>query len=219
MGTPVGVAVSPSGAVYYGDASLDTVRVDRGGDDMSRFGRRTFLGSSAGVAAGVAAAGAVPAGRRRRRRGAARSGRWRRAACAAGPPGPLRAGGLTVNGAVDPVGVDPDDCSFAWTLQRVGRAARADGLPDRGAADRPGPRRRRLGQRSGAVGPTGLRRLRAGRRWRPTRRTSGPCRRAGYGDTVGTDVGSGALHDGAAAPATGRRSGCARPAAPRSPTV
>ena len=29
---------------------------------------------------------------------------------------------LTVNGLVDPVGVDPDDCSFAWTLQASGRA-------------------------------------------------------------------------------------------------
>ena len=40
---------------------------------------------------------------------------------AAPPPGPLRATGLTVNGATDPVGVDPDDCSFAWTLQASGR--------------------------------------------------------------------------------------------------
>jgi len=27
VGTPVGVAVSPSGAVYFSDGSLDTVRV------------------------------------------------------------------------------------------------------------------------------------------------------------------------------------------------
>ena len=39
----------------------------------------------------------------------------------AGPPGALRASALTVNGLVDPVGVDPDDCSFAWTLQGPGR--------------------------------------------------------------------------------------------------
>ena len=44
-----------------------------------------------------------------------------RVAALAGPSGPLRAGGLTVNGAVDPVGVDPDDCSFAWTLHASGR--------------------------------------------------------------------------------------------------
>jgi alpha-L-rhamnosidase len=45
----------------------------------------------------------------------------RRTAAAAGPSGPLRAGSLTVNGVVDPVGVDPDDCSFAWTLRAPGR--------------------------------------------------------------------------------------------------
>ena len=31
MVTPTGVAVSPSGAVYYSDAGADTVRVIRGG--------------------------------------------------------------------------------------------------------------------------------------------------------------------------------------------
>ena len=36
--------------------------------------------------------------------------------------GPLRAGGLTVNGLTGPVGVDPDGCSFAWTLRGPGRA-------------------------------------------------------------------------------------------------
>ena len=39
----------------------------------------------------------------------------------AGPPGPLRARGLTTNGTIDAVGVDPNDCSFAWTLQARGR--------------------------------------------------------------------------------------------------
>ncbi len=29
---------------------------------------------------------------------------------------------LTVNGLADPVGVDPDGCSFAWTLHASGRA-------------------------------------------------------------------------------------------------
>ena len=38
-------------------------------------------------------------------------------------PGPLRATGLTVNGLTNPVGIDPDGCSFAWTLQATGRAA------------------------------------------------------------------------------------------------
>ena len=88
---------------------------------MSRFGRRTFLASSAGVAAGTAAAGALlgeahppdAAGAERALDGTD--------ALAAPPPGPLRATGLTVNGATDPVGVDPDDCSFAWTLRASGR--------------------------------------------------------------------------------------------------
>ncbi len=38
------------------------------------------------------------------------------------PPGPIRAGGLSVNGLVDPVGVDPDAVWFAWTLQATGRS-------------------------------------------------------------------------------------------------
>ena len=89
---------------------------------MSRFGRRTFLASSAGVAAGAAvgsastwplatpdAADAVlrPLGK---------------AGALAGASGLLRAGGLMVNGLSDPVGVDPDDCSFAWTVQARGRS-------------------------------------------------------------------------------------------------
>jgi len=87
---------------------------------VSRFGRRTFLGSSAGVAAGTVAAGTAAAGAPRA--GAEDAERpLRGTGVLAGPPGPLRAGGLTVNGAVDPVGVDPDDCSFAWTLQASGR--------------------------------------------------------------------------------------------------
>jgi alpha-L-rhamnosidase len=32
--------------------------------------------------------------------------------------------GVTVNGVVDPLGVDPDDCSFAWTLTSTGRNVR-----------------------------------------------------------------------------------------------
>ena len=87
---------------------------------MSRFGRRTFLASSAGVAAGAAAAGALPgvagpAGAADAERALGGTG-----VLAAPPPGPLRAGALTVNGATDPVGVDPDDCSFAWTLRASG---------------------------------------------------------------------------------------------------
>ncbi|HEY6425696.1 MAG TPA: family 78 glycoside hydrolase catalytic domain, partial [Acidimicrobiales bacterium] len=50
-----------------------------------------------------------------------------RAAAAAPASGPLRAGSLSVNGLVDPVGVDADDCSFAWTLKATGRAAAQTG--------------------------------------------------------------------------------------------
>jgi len=88
---------------------------------VSRFGRRTFLASSAGVAAGVAATGGslplVLAGE------AEADERVARAFDATGrPSGPLRAGGLTVNGLTNPVGIDPDGCFFAWTLQASGRA-------------------------------------------------------------------------------------------------
>jgi alpha-L-rhamnosidase len=87
---------------------------------VSRFGRRTFLASSAGVAAGAAAAGAPVTLGSATGSGAAERLVGREGAAAA--PGPLRAGGLTVNGLADPVGIDPDDCSFAWTLQASGRA-------------------------------------------------------------------------------------------------
>ncbi len=87
---------------------------------MSRFGRRTFLASSAGVAAGAAAGAALPIG------SVDASGAAERPAEVAGgltgAHGPLRAGGLTVNGLTDPVGIDPDGCFFAWTLQGPGRA-------------------------------------------------------------------------------------------------
>ena len=90
------------------------------------FGRRTFLASSAGLAAGAAVAttgapdvglldSSDPAG------GAVRDARVVAAKAPAG--GPLRPGGLTVNGLTDPVGIDPDDCSFAWRLSATGRAA------------------------------------------------------------------------------------------------
>ena len=119
MGTPVGVAVTLRGALYYADASADTVRVPspRGGH-VSRFGRRTFLASSAGVAAG-----AVAGDRRRVGVPGHAGGAADRSRPVPPPPigGPLRAGGLTVNGVTDPVGIDPDDCSFAWTLPALGR--------------------------------------------------------------------------------------------------
>jgi hypothetical protein len=89
---------------------------------VNRFGRRTFLSSSAGVAAGALATGAM---------GGTGSGTGSGAAervagmldAPAPRPAPLRANGLTVNGLTGPVGVDPDDCSFAWTLHAKGRGA------------------------------------------------------------------------------------------------
>jgi alpha-L-rhamnosidase len=89
---------------------------------VSRFGRRTFLASTAGVAAGAAAAGAaLPLG------STDGSGAAERlvgvVGASARADGPLRAGALTVNGLTDPMGIDPDGCFFAWTLQATGRGA------------------------------------------------------------------------------------------------
>ena len=142
------------------------------GRDMSRFGRRTFLASSAGVAAGAAAAGALPAGSPGVRRGGRASGRWHawRRWPAARPAAGRRAHGQR---AVDPVGVDPDGCSFAWTLHASGRepcsrrpTASWCGGPTRPTAASPGTavRCRRPGRPSS---PT------RDRRSPPTRRTSG----------------------------------------------
>ena len=89
---------------------------------MSRFGRRTFLGSSAGVAAGAVTAGAMGPTVSVPEAGAAEHvvGMFD---APAPQPAVLRARGLTVNGLSDPVGIDPDDCAFAWTLHAKGRGA------------------------------------------------------------------------------------------------
>ena len=99
---------------------------------MSRFGRRTFLASSAGVAAGAASAGAAlplgPGGSGDEfGAGAAVRPSGTSGGDLASAHGPLRAGTLTVNGLTDPVGVDPDGCFFAWTLQAPGRAVAQTG--------------------------------------------------------------------------------------------
>ena len=52
----------------------------------------------------------------------------------------LSARGFTVNGAVDPLGVDPDDCSFAWMLTSPDRNARQRGYRIRVQRDDPGLR-------------------------------------------------------------------------------
>ena len=92
---------------------------------MTRFGRRTFLTSSAGVAAGAAvlAGEVLPAGP-----GVGAAQRVTGVLAGATSSGPLRAGRLTVNGLTNPVGIDPDDCSFAWVLQATGRAVRQTGF-------------------------------------------------------------------------------------------
>ena len=92
---------------------------------MSRFGRRRFLASSAGIVAGAASASAV--GGLPQEDAAALDGVFSQA----GAPGVsrrlLHAAGLTVNGIVDPLGVDPDGLWFAWTLRAGGRSARQSG--------------------------------------------------------------------------------------------
>ena len=92
---------------------------------MTRFGRRTFLASTAGVVAGTAA-GALAGGPDATPAGAADMGSPFSPAsgAAAGPPGAPRPGPLTVNGLNDPVGVDPDGVSFSWNLQASGRGVR-----------------------------------------------------------------------------------------------
>jgi alpha-L-rhamnosidase len=94
---------------------------------VSGFGRRAFLSSSAGVAAGAAVGAALGTPGEDTAAGAAgprtllsESGLQAQPA----RPGALGADGLTLNGLVDPVGVDPDGCFFAWTLHAAGRQAR-----------------------------------------------------------------------------------------------
>ena len=85
------------------------------------FGRRAFLASGVGLSAGVVAAGALDA--RAAEGTVAAPDRTQRVTGATTTSGSPHAASLTVNGLVDPVGVDPDDCSFAWTLTAAGRGA------------------------------------------------------------------------------------------------
>jgi alpha-L-rhamnosidase len=82
------------------------------------------LASGVGLSAGAVVAGAVG---ERAAEGAVAAQRRSGAAAGLSAAGSgsalLRAGSPTVNGLVDPVGVDPDDCSFAWTLTAGGRGA------------------------------------------------------------------------------------------------
>jgi alpha-L-rhamnosidase len=89
----------------------------------SRISRRRFLASSGGVAAGavladaVAHAAATNADTASSPRSAAAVYLVEATSSSVVP----RTQELTVNGSVAPLGVDPDDCSFAWTLQALGR--------------------------------------------------------------------------------------------------
>jgi alpha-L-rhamnosidase len=85
------------------------------------FGRRAFLASGIGVSAGAVVAGAV--GEQAVDGTMSAQRRTGSVAGSTATPGSLHAASLTVNGLVDPVGIDPDDCSFAWTLGAGGRGA------------------------------------------------------------------------------------------------
>jgi alpha-L-rhamnosidase len=90
----------------------------------SSFGRRAFLGSGAALTAGAVVAGTLAETGGDAAGGAMRqTGRVGRTGVTANPRGPLRAGSLTVNGLSPAVGIDPDDCQFAWTLRAGGRGA------------------------------------------------------------------------------------------------
>ena len=103
------------------------------------FGRRAFLASGVGLSAGVVAADALDA--RAAVGTVAGQRRVGSAAAATATSSSLHAASLTVNGLVDPVGVDPDDCSFAWTLTAAGRDnSRRE--PDARGQEGPAPERR-----------------------------------------------------------------------------
>ncbi|HSZ38102.1 MAG TPA: family 78 glycoside hydrolase catalytic domain [Acidimicrobiales bacterium] len=92
------------------------------------FGRRAFLGSGVALSAGAAAATAPGATGRDAVSGAVlRTGAEDVVGVAAVPRGTLQAGSLTVNGLETAVGIDPDDCQFAWTLRSGGRGAMQNG--------------------------------------------------------------------------------------------
>ncbi len=92
------------------------------------FGRRTLLGSGMALSAGAVAAGALAdAGGETAGGALAGAARVGEIGATAIPRGPLRAGVLTVNGLSSAVGIDPDDCRFAWTLRSAGRGATQNG--------------------------------------------------------------------------------------------
>ena len=218
MGTPVGRrGVAVGGAVLrrrrprHGAGDRDGSRVA-----VSRFGRRTFLASSAGVAAARR-----PRARRRctaaRRSGAAaRAARAaRRAAARAGPAAGRRAHGQRPD---RPGGDRPRRLLVRLDAAGAGRAPWPDGLPRRGAAHRPGPDAGSSGTAAPCPRPGRPSSPTAGRRWPPTRPTSGRSRR-GARRTLGAGRRPRPASPRRCGTATGRPSGCARPATRRSPTA
>jgi alpha-L-rhamnosidase len=89
---------------------------------MNPIDRRTFLVNGALTSVAMVAAGAAGA----REAAVAPPQLPADAATAAAgtsPAAPLEVKSLTVNGLTDPIGVDPDDCNFAWLLGSPGRGA------------------------------------------------------------------------------------------------
>jgi alpha-L-rhamnosidase len=85
---------------------------------MTAMDRRTFLGTGARASAALAAGGSLPAAAATVVRTAARPSRPEVTLA-----GTLVPSDLTVGGWRDPIGTDPDDCSFAWKLAAPGRTA------------------------------------------------------------------------------------------------
>jgi alpha-L-rhamnosidase len=115
---------------------------------MNPIDRRTFLVNGTLASGAVVAASALGA------REAAASpplppARAEAAAAATSPAAPLQVKSLTVNGLTNPVGVDPDDCNFAWLLASPGRGGRQ--VAYRIAVHRADPRRTGQVWDSGAV--------------------------------------------------------------------
>jgi len=90
---------------------------------MNPIDRRTFLVNGTLTSGAVVAAGALGA-LGAREAAASPPPLPAHAAAATSPAAPLEVKSLTVNGLTNPVGVDPDDCNFAWLLGSPGRGAR-----------------------------------------------------------------------------------------------
>ncbi len=190
VGTPVGVAVSGSGALYVSDAGLGQSLV--GGDVMGQDPDRR---AGPGGDQPTPLPGLVGRGGRRGRAGRhvvdtvgsggrhgrdAPIGRLTPAATAVlvdhrrhvGRPHAPRTSPST--GRSSPVGVDPDDCSFAWTLDAPGRNVTQTAY--RVSVRRTDPGHAATVWDSGPSSPPSRRSSPTpARRWPPTPPTAGPC--------------------------------------------